>query len=77
MSFVKGRKDVEKRAKELVKLGKEAKVITDAVKKAKVADPQKKWDEYMGDFIKSSEKLEEVVGKGDGAYADAESAFAT
>ena len=63
VNFAKSRKDVEKSAKELVKLGKEAKPIKDAVKKAKVADPQKKWDEYMDDFIKTSEKLGEVTAQ--------------
>ena len=39
MNFAKSRKDVEKAAKDLVKLAKEAS-ITDALKKAKVADPE-------------------------------------
>ena len=75
VNFVKSRKDVEKSAKELVKLGKEAKVISDAVKKAKVADPQKKWDEYMDDLIKSSEKLGDVSAQTSATYEDAKSAF--
>ena len=49
VAFAKKQKDVEKSAKELVKLAKEAKPITDAVKKAKdVAEPQKKWDDIHG-----------------------------
>ena len=76
MYFAKSRKDVEKSAKELVKLAKEAKPIKDAVKKAKVADPQKKWDEYMDELIKSSEKLGDVSAKTNAAYEDAKSAFA-
>jgi cytochrome c556 len=75
VSFVKSRKDVEKSAKELVKLAKEAKPLAEAIKKAKVADPQKKWDEYMDDFIKSSEKLGDVAGKADATYDDAKGAF--
>ena len=76
MNFVKSRKDVAKNAKELVKLAKEAKPIKSAVKKAKdVAEPEKKWDEYMDDFIKTSEKLGEVAGKTNAVYEDAKSAF--
>jgi cytochrome c556 len=75
VNFVKSRKDVEKSAKELVKLGKEAKVITDAVKKAKIAEPQKKWDEYMDDLIKSSEVLGDVTAKTSATYDEAKSAF--
>ena len=30
-----------------------------------MADPQKKWDEYMDELIKTSEKLGEVAGKTD------------
>jgi cytochrome c556 len=77
VSYTKSRKDVEKSAKELVKLAKEAKVITDAVKKAKIADPQKKWDEYMDDLIKSSETLGIVAGKATSTEAQAKSAFSS
>ena len=73
--FAKSRKDVEKSAKELVKLAKEAKPIKDAVEKAKIADPQKKWDEYMDDLIKSSEKLGDVTAKPAAVYNDAKNAF--
>jgi cytochrome c556 len=73
--FAKSRKDVEKSAKELAKLAKEAKPLTDAIKKAKVADPQKKWDAYMDVFIKSSEKLGEVSAKSSATYEEAKSAF--
>ena len=74
-NFAKSRKDVEKSAKELVKLAKEAKPIKDAVAKAKIAEPQKKWDEYMDELIKSSGKLGEVTGKADASFDDAKNAF--
>jgi cytochrome c556 len=73
-NFAKSRKDVEKSAKELAKLAKAAKPMKDAVEKAKIADPQKKWDTYMDDFMKSSEKLGEVIENA-GTYEDAKSAF--
>jgi cytochrome c556 len=73
-NYAKSRKDVEKSAKELAKLAKIAKPMKEAVEKAKIAEPQKKWDTLMDDFIKSSEKLGEVVENA-GTYEDARSAF--
>ncbi len=55
--------------------GKEAKPFKDAFKKSKAADPQKKWDEYMDDFIKTSEDLAALVGKADASQVDAKAAF--
>lgn len=75
-NFAKSRKDVEKSAKELAKLAKEAKPMKDAVEKAKIADAQKKWDAYMDDFMKSSEKLGEATGKASTTYDVAKSLFA-
>jgi cytochrome c556 len=76
-TFVKAQKDVEKSAKELVTLAKDAKKIKDAVKKAKdVAEPEKKWDTYMDDFIKTCEELGEVAAKSDAKWEDAKDAFA-
>jgi cytochrome c556 len=78
VAYAKDRKNVEKSAKELVKLAKEAKPIKDAVNKAKgVADPQKKWDLYMDELIKSSEKLGEVTATEATPYNTAKNAFAT
>ena len=76
VAYAKDRKNVEKSAKELSKLAKEAKPIKDAIKKAKgVSDPQKQWDVYMDEFIKSAEKLGEVSGKAGTTFEDAKSAF--
>jgi cytochrome c556 len=76
VAFKKAQKDVEKGAKELVKLAKEAKDIKDAAKKAKdVADPEKKWDEYMDEFIKTSEELGKVAGKAGAKFQDAKDAY--
>jgi cytochrome c556 len=78
VAYAKNREDVEKSAKELVKLAKAAKPIKDAVAKAKgLADPQKKWDLYMDELIKSSQNLGDVTAKEGTAYNDAKSAFAT
>ena len=54
-----------KNAKELVKLAKEAKRQGCAQEGQGRGRPQKKWDELMDDFIKTSEKLGEVAGKTD------------
>jgi len=76
VNFAKYQKDVEKSAKDLVKLAKLAKPIKDAIKKAKdVADPQKKWDEYMDELIKTSEHLGQVSAKPNAAQKDAKKAF--
>jgi cytochrome c556 len=76
VNFKKSQKDVVKNAKELVKLGKEAKLIKSAVKNAKdVADPGKKWEELMDDFIKTSGKLGDVAGKTNATQPDAKGAF--
>ena len=63
--FKKSQKDVETNSKELIKLAKEAKDLNkDAIKKAKdVAEPEKKWLEYIGEFIKSTENLEKIVAQ--------------
>jgi cytochrome c556 len=76
VNFKKSQKDVAKNAKELVNLGKEAKKIRSAVKNAKdVTEPDKKWDELMDDFIKTSGKLGAVAGKTNAVYQDAKDAF--
>jgi cytochrome c556 len=76
VNFKKSQKDVAKSAKELVKLGKEGKKDKSAVKNAKdVADPGKKWEELMDDFIKTSGKLEAVADKTNPVFQDAKDAF--
>jgi cytochrome c556 len=75
--FKKSQKDVEKSAKELVKLAKQAKPVKHYLKNAKnVSDPAKKWEELVDNLIKSSEKLGEVAGKPAATHAEAKSAFA-
>jgi cytochrome c556 len=77
VAFAKAQKDVEKSAKELVKLAKEAKSEKDAAKKAKdVANPEKKWDEYIDELVKTSEELGKVAAKKDATFQDAKDAFA-
>jgi cytochrome c556 len=61
-------KDIAKEAEELAKLGKEAKAEKDHAKGTKgVENPEKKWDELMDAFIKSSEDLAAAASKGDQA----------
>jgi cytochrome c556 len=63
--FKKGQKDVEKSASELVKLAKESKPLKEAyLKNAKSeTDPQKKWDEIMDAFVKTSNDLAVTAAK--------------
>jgi cytochrome c556 len=77
IAFKKSQKDVETSSKELVKLAKEAKELgKDAMKKAKdVAEPEKKWLEYIGAFIKSLENLEKVAATPNAKFADAKNAY--
>jgi hypothetical protein len=79
VAFAKSQKNVEKSAKEIVKLAKEAKPIADAVNKAKekkeVADPQKQWDKFMDELIKSCEHLGDVAAKPDATFQQAKDAF--
>ena len=77
VAFAKAQKDVETSAKELVKLAKEAKDIKDAAKKAKeVTNPEKKWDDYIDELVKTSEELGKVAGKKGATFQDAKDAFA-
>jgi cytochrome c556 len=76
VAFAKAQKDVASSANELVKLAKEAKEIKDAAKKAKdVANPEKKWDGYIDDLIKTSENLGKVAGKSSATFQEAKDAF--
>jgi cytochrome c556 len=76
VNYKKSQKDVAKNAKELVKLAKEAKLIKSAVKNAKdVTNPDKKWEEMMEDFIKTSDKLYGVANKADAPFQNAKDAF--
>ncbi len=62
--FKRGQKDVEKSATELVNLAKKAKSFKDAIKNAKnEANPEKKWDEIMDAFAKTSTELAELAAK--------------
>jgi cytochrome c556 len=73
--FNKSQKTVEKSAKELVKLAKQAKPIKDAFSRAKgEADPQAKWNQFMDALISSSEKLGEVAAKPDATFAETKKA---
>jgi len=74
--FAKSQKDVEKSAKEIVRLAREARKETSAVKKAKdVANPQKKWDELFDELIKTSEHLGKVAGRPNATFQEAKDAF--
>ena len=68
-------KTVEKSAKELVKLGKQAKPIKDAFSRAKgEANPQAKWDEFIDALISGSEKLGAVAAKPDATFDETKKA---
>ncbi len=74
--YAKSQKDVEKSAKDLVKLAKAAKPIKDAVKTAKdLPDAAKKWDDWSDAFIKSAENLGQMAAKPKSDFKDAKDAF--
>ena len=77
--FKRGQKDVEKSAKDLVKLAKEAKPFKEAyLKNAKnETEPQKKWDEIMDAFAKTSHDLAGIAAKEGVSQKEAKSAFQT
>ena len=58
-----------------MKLAKEAKFkIKDAAKKAferSVANPEKKWDEYIDELVKAAEDLGKVAGKANATFQEA------
>jgi cytochrome c556 len=63
-SYKRSQKDVEKLAREMVKLSKDAKPFKDAVKNAKnEPNPAKKWDEIMEAWTKTSEDLAAAAAK--------------
>ena len=75
-NFKRYQKDVEKSAKELVKLAKKAKPMKDALKNAKdEKDPQKKWNEIMDDLVKNGEKFEKVVAKPETTVQQAKASY--
>ncbi len=76
VNFKKSRKDVEKSAKELIKLAKKAKPFKDALGKAKdEKNPQEKWNGLFDSMVKNLEKFEEVVAKPETNYVKAKDAF--
>jgi hypothetical protein len=64
-AYKKGQKEVEKAAAELCRLAKEAKPHKkDSLKNAKnEANPEKKWDEIMDAFSKTSKTLADAAAK--------------
>jgi hypothetical protein len=75
VAFKKAQKDVVASAEELAKFAKEAKLIKDAVKKAKdVPDAGTKWDKLMDEFAKSAEHLAMVAGQSSATNVQAKEA---
>jgi cytochrome c556 len=64
-SYKRSQRDVEKLAREMVKLSKDAKPHRkEAIKNAKnEPNPEKKWDEIMDAWAKTSEELAAAVAK--------------
>ena len=64
--FKKSQKDVVTAAENLVKLGKEAKPMTDTAKNNKeVEKPVEKWNTLMDAFLKEAEDFSKKVGSAD------------
>jgi cytochrome c556 len=75
-SYKRSQKDVEKLAREMVKLSKDAKPHKDAVKNAKnEPNPAKKWDEIMDAWTKTSETLATAAAKPGTTQKDAKDLF--
>lgn len=73
VEYKKSVKKVEEDARELVKLGKEARPLKDAV--SKKTPPHETWVKLMDEFISASEELEKVAAKGAETQAQAKEAF--
>jgi cytochrome c556 len=75
--FKKGQKDVEKVAVDLVRLAKESKPFRDAyLKNAKnESQPDKKWDEIMDAFAKTSQDLAHASAKPDASQKEVKDLF--
>jgi cytochrome c556 len=71
--FSKSKDDIVKAAKELVKLGKEAKDYTEASESQK--QPQEKWVELMEKFIKETEDFTEKAEADDAKQAEIKDAY--
>jgi len=75
-SYKKSQGDVEKAAKEWVKLAKDSKPHNEAAKASKTeAEPVKKWDELIDQWIKDSEKLAEIAAKAGSDQKEAKDQF--
>ena len=78
-AFKKNQKEVEKSSSELAKLAKESKPFKSAyLKNAKdESDPQKKWDEIMDAFAKTSKDLATATAKEKTTQKEAKELFTT
>ena len=76
-AYRKGQKDVEKASTELAKLAKESKPLKEAyLKNAKdETAPDKKWDEIMDAFAKTSKVLADAAAKDGTTQKDAKDLF--
>jgi cytochrome c556 len=76
-AFKKNQKDVEKSAADLVKLAKESKPIKEGyMKNAKdERSPEKKWDEIMDAFAKTSKELADATAKSGATQKEAKDLF--
>lgn len=75
-SYKKSQKDVAKSALEMVKLSKDAKKHKEAVKNAKdEANPEKKWDEIMDAWTKTSQALADAAAKEKTTQKEAKALF--
>ncbi len=76
-TFKKSQKELEKSAADMLKLAKDAKPMKEGyVKNAKnEPNPEKKWDEIMDAFIKTSKELHELVAKDGTTQKEAKDSF--
>jgi cytochrome c556 len=76
-TYKKSQKDLEKAAADMYKLAKESKPLKEGyMKNAKnEANPEKKWDEIMDAFIKTSKDLADLVAKEATTQKEAKDSF--
>jgi len=76
-AFKKSQKDVEKSAMELAKLAKQSKQYKDNyLKNAKSeTSPDKRWDEIMDAFVKTSQELADAAAKNSATQKQAKDLF--
>ena len=73
IAYAKAKKDLEENAKDLVKLGKEAREMKDAAEAQK--KPYEEWTKLCDDYIKAAEEFSGILAKSSTDQAAAKTAY--